>query len=142
MVAKGSSVLRSTRSRDDGVQGHSPWPSFKPLEIKLRRAERCLVVRFADATFELPAEYLRVESPSAEVQGHAPGEKRLVSGRRQVGIVGVEPVGHYAVRLVFDDGHDTGIYSWTTLHQLGTGQPEAWAAYLAALAAAGLSRDA
>lgn len=112
-----------------------------PLEITLRRAERCLVVRFADATFELPAEYLRVESPSAEVQGHGPGEKRLVSGRRQVGILGVEPVGHYAVRILFDDRHDTGIYSWPYLRRLGTRQPALWTAYLEELAAAGLSRD-
>ena len=112
-----------------------------PLEIRLRRAERCLVVRFADATFVLPAEYLRVESPSAEVQGHGPGEKRLVSGRRQGGIAAVEPVGNYAVRIRFDDGHDTGLYSWTILHQLGDRQAIIWDAYLAALAAAGLSRD-
>ena len=116
-------------------------PVGPPLEITLRRAERCLVVRFADATFELPAEYLRVESPSAEVQGHGPGEKRLVSGRRQVGILGVEPVGHYAVRILFDDRHDTGIYSWPYLRRLGTRQPALWTAYLEELAAAGLSRD-
>ena len=112
-----------------------------PLEVKLRRAQRCLVVRFADATFELPAEYLRVESPSAEVQGHGPGEKRLVSGRRQVGIVGVESVGNYAVRILFDDGHDTGIYSWTILNRLGRRQAEVWASYLNDLTTAGLSRD-
>ena len=107
----------------------------------MQRLERRLVVRFADATFELPAEYLRVESPSAEVQGHGPGEKRLVSGRRQVGIAAVEPVGNYAVRIRFDDGHDTGLYSWTILHRLGVRQAEIWDAYLTALAAAGLSRD-
>ena len=112
-----------------------------PLEIRLRRAERCLVVRFAAATFDLPAEYLRVESPSAEVQGHGPGEKRLVSGRRQVGILGVEPVGHYAVRILFDDRHDTGIYSWPYLHRLGSRQSEVWATYLKDIEAAGLSRD-
>ena len=112
-----------------------------PLEIRLQRAERRLTVRFADATFELPAEYLRVESPSAEVQGHGPGEKRLVSGRRHVGIVGVEPVGRYAVRILFDDGHDTGLYSWATLHRLGARREEIWASYLSELATAGLSRD-
>ncbi len=112
-----------------------------PLEIRLRRAERRLVVRFVAATFDLPAEYLRVESPSAEVQGHGPGEKRLVSGRRQVGILGVEPVGHYAVRILFDDRHDTGIYSWPYLHRLGSQQSEVWATYLKDIEAAGLSRD-
>ena len=112
-----------------------------PLEIRLRRAERRLVVRFVAATFDLPAEYLRVESPSAEVQGHGPGEKRLVSGRRQVGILGVEPVGHYAVRILFDDRHDTGIYSWPHLHRLGSQQSEVWATYLKDIEAAGLSRD-
>ena len=112
-----------------------------PLEIKLKRAERCLVVRFADATFELSAEFLRVESPSAEVQGHGPGEKRLVSGCRRVGILGVEPVGHYAVRILFDDRHDTGIYSWPYLHRLGSRRLEIWTAYLEEITAAGLSRD-
>ena len=112
-----------------------------PLEIRLQQAERRLVVRFADATFALPAEFLRVESPSAEVQGHGPGERRLVSGRRQVGIAGVEPVGNYAIRIRFDDGHDTGIYSWTILHRLGVRQAEIWDAYLTALKTAGLSRD-
>ncbi len=124
---------------DDKPDGEA---AAAPLEIRLRRTERCLIVRFADATFELPAEYLRVESPSAEVQGHGPGEKRLVSGRRQVGIVGVEPVGNYAIRILFDDRHDTGIYSWPYLYRLGMRQPAMWAAYLDELTAASLSRDA
>ena len=111
-------------------------------ELRLRRAERLLDVAFDDgARFTLPAEYLRVESPSAEVQGHGPGERRLVAGRRHVGIAGIEPVGNYAVRLVFDDGHDTGIYSWDTLHALGRDQAARWRAYLRALAAAGRSRE-
>jgi DUF971 family protein len=93
------------------------------------------------AVFSLPAEYLRVESPSAEVQGHGPGEKRTVAGRREVGIMAVEPVGHYAVRLLFDDTHDTGIFTWTYLHELGVEQEQRWAAYLEALAREGLSRD-
>ncbi len=106
------------------------------------RADKRLAVRFADgAAFSLPAEYLRVESPSAEVQGHGPDERRLVAGRREVGIIGVEPVGNYAVRLLFDDLHDTGIYSWSYLHELGRHQAARWASYLAALEAAGLSRD-
>ena len=114
----------------------------QPVEIHLRKAERVLDVTFDDgARFSLPAEYLRVESPSAEVQGHTPSQRQTVSGRRQVGIAGVEPVGNYAVRLIFDDGHDTGIYSWEILHRLGREQPRLWAAYLDALASRGLSRE-
>jgi DUF971 family protein len=111
-------------------------------EIRLRRAERVLEVAFDDGSrFALPAEYLRVESPSAEVQGHGPGQKVLVAGRREVGILRVEPVGHYAIRIAFDDLHDSGIYSWDYLHRLGTEQAERWAEYERALAAKGLSRD-
>jgi DUF971 family protein len=113
-----------------------------PTEIRLRRAEKLLEVDFDDGQrFVLPAEYLRVESPSAEVQGHGPGERRTVAGKRHVAITGVEPVGHYAVRLVFDDGHDTGIYSWDVLYALGRDRAGKWDAYLAALRAARLSRD-
>ncbi len=113
-----------------------------PVEIRLQRAERRLEVDFADgARVSLPAEFLRVESPSAEVQGHHPSQKRIVSGRRHVGLTAVEPVGRYAVRLVFDDGHDTGIYSWELLYQLGQEQETLWTAYLGDLAAKGLSRD-
>jgi DUF971 family protein len=113
-----------------------------PTEIRLKRAERRLEVAFEDGThFILPAEYLRVESPSAEVQGHGPGQKVLVAGRREVGILRVEPVGHYAIRIAFDDLHDTGIYSWDYLYQLGREQAERWAEYEQALAAKGLSRD-
>ena len=101
-----------------------------------------LEVSFADgATFALPAEYLRVESPSAEIQGHGPGQKVILPGRRHVGILRIEPVGHYAVRIVFDDMHDTGIYPWATLRALGEEQPSRWAAYEQALAARGMSRD-
>ncbi|MCK8786251.1 DUF971 domain-containing protein [Roseomonas sp. NAR14] len=113
-----------------------------PVEIRLREAGRLLDVSFRDgARFALPAEYLRVESPSAEVQGHAPGQRVLVHGRREVGIMRIEPVGNYAVRLVFDDLHDTGIYSWDLLYALGAEQASRWADYEAALAARGLSRD-
>ena len=116
--------------------------SAAPTELRLRRAEKLLEVSFPDgARFSLPAEYLRVESPSAEVQGHGPGQKVLVAGRRHVGIIRLEPVGHYAVRLIFDDLHDSGIYSWAYLRQLGEEQAERWAAYEAELAARGLSRD-
>jgi DUF971 family protein len=111
-------------------------------EIRLRKAEHVLEVTFDDgARFSLPTEYLRVESPSAEVQGHGPGQKQIVAGRRHVGVMAVEPVGNYAVRLVFDDLHDTGIYSWEYLHQLGREQAKRWAVYLDALATRGMSRD-
>lgn len=113
-----------------------------PTELRLKRAERVLEVAFDDGShFLLPAEYLRVESPSAEVQGHGPGQRTTVAGRRQVGILRLEPVGRYAVRIVFDDLHDSGIYSWDVLHRLGTEQAERWAAYEAELATRGLSRD-
>ena len=113
-----------------------------PTEIRLNRAERVLYVEFDDASrYSLPAEYLRVESPSAEVQGHGPHQKQTVAGKRHVGIIGIEPVGHYAVRLIFDDLHDTGIYSWEYLHELGREQNRRWSAYLATLAAHGLGRE-
>lgn len=113
-----------------------------PLEIRLKKDERVLEVDFDDGRqFRFPAELLRVESPSAEVQGHGPGQKQLVAGRRHVGIIALEPVGNYAVRIRFDDLHDTGIYSWQYLHDLGSRLNEAWDAYLHALQARGLSRD-
>jgi DUF971 family protein len=116
----------------------SPWP----VEIRVRRAERRLEIDFDDgAAFSLPAELLRVESPSAEVQGHGPSQKKIVSGRRHVKIAAVEPVGHYAIRIVFDDRHDSGIYSWSYLRELGDSYAEKWAAYQAALLYRGLSRD-
>ena len=113
-----------------------------PTEIRLRKQEKILEVDFDDGShFALPAELLRVESPSAEVQGHGPGEKTLIAGRRHVGIMAVEPVGNYAVRIKFDDLHDTGIYSWRYLYNLGREKDRLWQAYLDALAARGLSRD-
>lgn len=113
-----------------------------PVEIRASRAERTLTVTFDDgARFVLPAEYLRVESPSAEVQGHTPDQRVLIWGRAHVGILRVEPVGNYAVRIVFDDLHDTGIYSWDYLHQLGREHAARWARYLEDLAARGLSRE-
>jgi DUF971 family protein len=117
---------------------NEPWP----LEIRVKRAERCLEIDFDDGrTFTLPAELLRVESPSAEVQGHTPSQKVVVAGKRNVAIRDLEPVGNYAVRIVFDDGHDTGIYSWSYLYMLGRDRERIWQAYLDALAARGLSRD-
>lgn len=115
----------------------------RPTGLTLHQASRVLEVEFDDGqTFRLPAEYLRVHSPSAEVQGHGPGQQVLVAGKRDVNIRAIEPVGHYAVLLRFTDGHDTGIFSWSALHALGRAQAENWARYEAALAAAGLSRDA
>jgi DUF971 family protein len=112
-----------------------------PTEIRLDRAARVLHVTFADGiAYALAAEYLRVESPSAEVQGHGPNQKTILGGKQHIGIGAVEPVGHYAVRLVFDDGHDTGIFSWDYLHDLGVEKDQRWSAYLAALAVRGLSR--
>jgi len=117
-------------------------PPRWPVELRLKRAEKLLEIAFDDGShFSLPAEYLRVESPSAEVQGHGPGQKTLVPGRAEVGIIGLEPVGNYAVRITFDDLHDTGIYSWSYLHQLGVEQQRRWRAYLDALAANGLRRE-
>lgn len=101
-----------------------------PTEIRLRTRSRLLEVSFADGSrFELPFEYLRVHSPSAEVKGHGPGEGVLVTGKEQVGIRAVELVGQYAVKLVFDDGHDTGLYSFRYLHELGREHDRKWAAY-------------
>src|SRR5256885_1226217 len=102
-----------------------------PAEIKLRKASRLLEVSFVDGTvFQLPFEYLRVHSPSAEVKGHGPGQEVLVLGKENVGIRAVEPVGQYAVKLVFDDGHDTGLYTWKYLHELGRDRAAKWARYL------------
>jgi DUF971 family protein len=117
---------------------HAP----RPTAITLHRGSRVLEVAFdSGETFRLPCEYLRVHSPSAEVQGHGPSQKVLVPGKRDVNIKAVEPVGQYGVLLRFDDGHDTGIFSWPTLHELGREQAVRWHAYLQALGAAGLSRD-
>jgi DUF971 family protein len=103
-----------------------------PTEIKLRTVSRRLEVTFEDGSrFELPFEYLRVHSPSAEVKGHGPGQEVLVTGKENVGVTGVEPVGQYAVRLLFDDGHDTGLYTWSYLYELGRDRDRKWAQYRA-----------
>ncbi len=116
--------------------------STHPTEIRLHQASRVLEVAFGDDTrFRLPCEYLRVFSPSAEVRGHGPGTAKLVTGKEQVNISAIEPVGHYAVKLVFDDGHDTGLYSWNVLHDLGTNQEQNWRDYLQRLAEAGYQRQ-
>ncbi len=113
----------------------------RATDLILHQASHVLEVAFDDgARFRLPLEYLRVESPSAEVQGHGPGQKVLVAGKRDVGVKAIEPMGNYGVLLRFDDGHATGIFSWNLLHQLGREYDARWATYLAALAAAGLAR--
>jgi DUF971 family protein len=102
-----------------------------PTNIKSRTKSRVLEVSFDDGSvFELPFEYLRVYSPSAEVRGHGPGQEQLQLGKHEVGISRVEPVGNYAVRLVFDDGHDTGLYTWAYLYELGRDRPQKWQNYL------------
>ncbi|QNT70370.1 gamma-butyrobetaine hydroxylase-like domain-containing protein [Defluviicoccus vanus] len=114
----------------------------RPIEIRLKREEQVLELDFDDGqSFRLPAELLRVESPSAEVQGHSPAQKQIVSGRRKVTIAGLEPVGSYALRIRFDDGHDSGLFTWDYLYHLGTDQESLWQAYLQALSERGLSRD-
>lgn len=111
------------------------------VEVKLRRADQVLEVAYADGRrFAFPAELLRVESPSAEVQGHGPGQRVYVAGKRHVAITGIDPVGSYAVRLRFDDGHGTGLYSWEYFYGLGLDQEKTWADYLKAIEARGLSR--
>ena len=112
-----------------------------PTEIRLSKDKRTLTVSFDDGNvYALPAELLRVESPSAEVQGHDPSQKKIVPGKRDVGIMKIEPVGNYAVRLEFDDMHDTGIYSWSLMHRLGADADAVMETYLANLDAKGLSR--
>lgn len=119
-------------------QDETAWP----VELRVNRAEKWLKVTFDDgAAFILPAEYLRVESPSAEVQGHGPDQKQVVAGRRHVSILDLEPVGNYAVRIRFDDLHDTGMYSWRWLYHLGVNQEQLWPEYLRLLEIKGLSRD-
>jgi len=114
----------------------------RPTEIRFKKAEKTLDITFDDGTeYSYPAELLRVESPSAEVQGHGPGQKTIVAGRRHVSILEIEPVGHYAIRLVFDDLHDTGIFSWPYLLELGAHMEERWTTYLATLVTSGLRRD-
>ena len=116
----------------------TPWP----IEIKLDRASARLDIDFDDGrSFSYPAEYLRIESPSAEVQGHSADQKKIVPGKRHVGIVGIETVGNYAIRINFDDRHDTGLFSWAYLRDLGETYDAKWRTYLAALRERNLSRD-
>ncbi len=116
--------------------------SPQPTEIKLHQKSRVLEISFADGkTFQLPCEFLRVYSPSAEVRGHGPGQEVLQTGKREVGITHIEPVGTYAIQLVFSDGHDSGIYSWELLYQYGLNQEAMWQDYLHRLAEDGASRE-
>ena len=116
-----------------------PWPT----ELRLHKDRKALTIAFDDGeTFDLSAEYLRVKSPSAEVQGHSPDERKTVAGKKHVAILEVVPIGNYAVRLVFDDMHSTGIFSWDYLQELGQNQPQYWQDYLDELAAKGMKRDA
>ena len=114
----------------------------RPMEVRLNKAEKALEIDFDDGNvFRYPAELLRVVSPSAEVQGHNPSQRVTVGGKRHVGISDLEAIGHYALRIKFDDKHDTGIYSWGYLYDLGRDQNEIWQGYLEALEAKGLNRD-
>jgi DUF971 family protein len=116
--------------------------AVQPTEIKLHQASRVLEIAFDDGRrFRLPYEFLRVHSPSAEVRGHGPGQETLQTGKRDVTIANVEPIGHYALRPTFSDGHDSGIYSWEYLYDLGVRQDELWRRYVERLAAAGASRE-
>jgi DUF971 family protein len=127
---------------DDGIHLRADV-SLVPEEIRVAKDKRRLVVTFpGNRRFDFPAEFLRVNSPSAEVQGHGPGQRILVAGKRDVGIAGIEAVGNYAVLIRFDDGHDTGIFSWRYLHELGTQQEALWSAYEQELGKAGLKREA
>ncbi len=112
-----------------------------PTEITLHKASRTLELVYDDQSYQLPFEFLRVLSPSAEVRGHGPGQETLQTGKRLVEIKGIEPVGHYAIRPVFSDGHDSGLYSWEFLHELCVHREQLWEDYLRALEAAGFTRD-
>lgn len=122
----------------EAAPNDTPWPE----ELRYRSEEKVLHVRFDDGSaFDLPAEYLRVESPSAELKGHGQSPPMIPGGKKHVAIADIQPVGSYAVRLIFDDQHDTGLYSWRLLHQLGAEFDTRWASYLQALADKGLSRE-
>ena len=114
---------------------------LKPSNIQWHKKTRRLSVQFDQQEFQLPLEYLRVFSPSAEVQGHGPGQETLVSGKRFVNLTKIEPVGNYAVKLVFDDGHDSGLYTWEYLFQLGNEYQQNWQSYLKKIADHGLQRE-
>ncbi|MHB1101065.1 MAG: gamma-butyrobetaine hydroxylase family protein [Burkholderiales bacterium] len=121
-----------------GLEKNTP----SPTEIKLHKKSRLLEIAFSDGkTFSFPFEFLRVHSPSAEVRGHGPGQEVLQTGKKDVDIENIEPVGRYALQITFSDGHDTGIYSWDLLHDYGLNQEKLWQDYLKRLSAAGASRE-
>ena len=121
---------------------HDADSQIRVTDLAYLSAEKILKVSFnTGEVFSITAELLRVESPSAEVQGHSSGEKKTIAGRMHVGIINIEPVGNYAVKIVFDDLHDTGLYSWQYLYKLGRDQEQLWSDYLASLEEKGLSRD-
>jgi DUF971 family protein len=125
-----------------GSATKGPIDKIWPRELVYNRGEKVLHVHFDDgASFDLPAEYLRTQSPSAEVQGHSEAQRKTVGGKRNVAIAGTEAVGNYAVRLLFDDGHSTGIFSWSYLHELGREKEKRWNSYLKELTAKALRRD-
>jgi len=111
-----------------------------PVEINLHQQSAFLTIKYSDKIFELTAEYLRVYSPSAEVMGHAPGQEKLQVGKENVSIQNIVPVGNYAIQIIYDDGHDTGIYSWEYLYELGSEYSEKWNSYLQRLNEAGYER--
>src|SRR5207248_9203425 len=133
---------RESDRASQAPRGQEPAMTTWPTEIRLPRDRKALAVSFdTGEQFLLPAEYLRVKSPSAEVQGHSPHERKTVPGKKYVAILEVQPVGNYAVRLVFDDLHSTGIYSWDYFLDLGRNQEAYWADYLDELASKGLNRE-
>lgn len=138
-----AAIMTSHRARPGMPTMAGLHPSTpQPTDLVLRTQSRVLEVAFDDGNrYQLPFEFLRVLSPSAEVRGHGIGQEVLQSGKRNVQITAIEPVGHYAVKLVFSDGHDSGLYSWDYLATLGARQDELWGAYLERLAVAGASRD-
>lgn len=125
----------NTKAEPRGQQHH-------PVEIRLNHDENTLEVDYKSGeAISLPAELLRVESPSAEIQGHSPDEKKILGGRKEVAIIEIKPVGNYAIEIKFDDLHDTGIYTWDYMFELGRNQDAIWAEYLKNLEAAGLKRE-
>jgi len=135
--------MDGTSHTDADVKNLKADSALVPEEIRVAKDKKRLIVTFpGGARFDFAAELLRVNSPSAEVQGHGPGQRVLVAGKRGVAIEGIESVGNYAILIRFDDGHDTGIFSWRYLYELGAKQDELWRDYEAALGNAGLKRDA
>jgi DUF971 family protein len=142
MVAAELIFVDYSSACDNGLLSLFPNIMLTPTEIILHQKSKSMEIIFNDgARFDLPAEYLRVHSPSAEVRGHGPGQETLQVGKRDVALVGIEAAGSYALKLVFDDNHDSGLYDWDLLYKLGKNQKQLWQDYLARMEAAGESRD-